>query len=142
MKQVECVYRCGVIAALPADEEELSRHEREDHVQCPGCGRKPNDDGIVNYGVSHKANCRRLRKPWEPSYGGCAEYVTDRVGLAHALEAVRRRVCAYMGESCDCKYGLTTEKQERQSSERTGCPELRELTHRLLHRPESFGVAS
>jgi hypothetical protein len=75
-------------------------------------------------------------RPWEPSYGFCGEAATDRVELAHSLEAVRRRVCAYMGDTCDCKYGLTTEA--RASSEHTGCPELRELIHRLLHRPESL----
>lgn len=101
---------------------------------------------------------------WEPSYGFCASNETDRVALAMTLEAVRRRICAYGGGNrCDCKYGLMPDiyaevqefgiKRGEKSSpanplasrdfyngtktnnhEQTGCPELRELIHRLLHR--------
>lgn len=43
------------------------------------------------------------RYVWEPDYGFT---MIDRVALAAALEAVRRRVCAYGGYGrCDCKYG-------------------------------------
>lgn len=94
---------------------------------------------------------------WEPSYGFCAMNETDRVALAMTLEAIRRQVCCYGGGNrCDCKYGLRVERGaqlqefgvapaegERSiayrgirmgSSEQTGCPELREIIHRLLHR--------
>lgn len=81
---------------------------------------------------------------WEPRYGFCAINKTDNVALAKALEDVRRRVCAYGGgPTCDCKYGLTVEDKPfnvgevirgYNGSEKTGCPELREMIHRLLHR--------
>lgn len=81
-------------------------------------------------------------REWEPGYGFCDTNVTSNEELARALEAARREVCAYgsMGEqTCDCKYGVTpAHPLERRRGERTGCPELREMIHRLLYRPESF----
>lgn len=102
---------------------------------------------------------------WEPSYGFCASNESDRVVLAMTLEAIRRQVCCYGGGNrCDCKYGLMPdiyavvnefgitrgEKSPQRNalagrdfyngtkgnSEQTGCPELRELIHRLLHRDQ------
>jgi hypothetical protein len=81
---------------------------------------------------------------WEPGYGFCAANRTEREALAKALELVRRRICAYSwgierDERCDCKYGAdVTNPPQGIGSEATGCPELREVIHRLLHRPESF----
>lgn len=81
---------------------------------------------------------------WEPSYGFCAENKTNVVELAEALELVRRRACAYNmdimnGDTpCDCKYGGSVKEKRSLGSERTGCPELREIINRLLHRPEIF----
>jgi len=82
----------------------------------------------------------------EPSYGFLS---TDREALAAALEAVRRRVCAYSmapftgdfhyDNRCDCKYGLDIDKlvsgevEYRHTGEQTGCPELRSVIHMLLH---------
>jgi hypothetical protein len=37
------------------------------------------------------------------------------------LERLRRRLCCYMGETCDCKFGTTAV-----TSEQTGCPEIRQ----------------
>lgn len=76
------------------------------------------------------------RYPWEPDYGFI---MTDQVGLAAALEAVRRRICAYGGrEHCDCKYGagraLVT---DHGTGEATGCPELRSVIWDLLHPGEA-----
>lgn len=86
---------------------------------------------------------------WEPLYGFCAYNETDKVALAKTLEAVRRQICAYGGgNTCDCKYGLSVKEsvptfEDRQGfniggtiggSEQTGCPELREIINRLLHR--------
>ena len=63
--------------------------------------------------------------------------------LAAALEMVRRRMCGYSSDDapdvyCDCKYGIGDTLTRgapvpRLSSERTGCPELRELIRWLLH---------
>lgn len=66
----------------------------------------------------------------------------DAVMLAAALEVVRRSVCAYsMGQldrdvRCDCKYGAGRRVTDGESytlgSEKTGCPELREVITGLL----------
>jgi hypothetical protein len=80
---------------------------------------------------------------WEPAYGFCATRDRDPRELAAALELIRRRVCAYgpNAKTCDCKYGLGLRLLDGDastysglSSEQTGCPELRELIHKLLHR--------
>lgn len=79
---------------------------------------------------------------WEPAYGTAQHNKHSNVALAEALELVRRRICVYnMGfvdgdVICDCKYGISSETKFH--SEQTGCPELREMIQRLLHRPESF----
>ena len=55
----------------------------------------------------------------------------ERVRLRHrqqiyaALETARRALCPYSRDPCDCKYGI--QKGGRAGSERTGCPELRDL---------------
>lgn len=89
---------------------------------------------------------------WEPSYGFCASNETDRMALAMTLEQLRRQVCCYGGGNrCDCKYGLRVERgavlnefgvknpegtARSAGSEQTGCPELREIIHSLLHRDQ------
>lgn len=79
---------------------------------------------------------------WEPLYGFCATNKHSNEDLAKALEAVRRRICAYGGNGrCDCKYGAHS-TFTRRGREETGCPELAELIHRLLYRPESFADPS
>lgn len=78
---------------------------------------------------------------WEPGYGFCRHAVSSNTGLAAALEAVRRRICAYgsVGDDpCDCKYGAWPGDSTGTGSEATGCPELREVIHRLLYRPGTF----
>jgi hypothetical protein len=78
---------------------------------------------------------------WEPLYGFCSVNEHSNESLARALEAIRRRICAYGGNGrCDCKYGRDATKQQRAGSEQTGCPELVEVIHRLLHRPETFAA--
>lgn len=77
---------------------------------------------------------------WEPGYGFCGTATHGNTPLAVALEVARRRVCAYgsiRDEPCDCKYGARPGQYA--GSEATGCPELREVIHRLLYRPETFG---
>jgi hypothetical protein len=76
--------------------------------------------------------------PWEPEPGFCALNTTNNTALAEALEAIRRQRCPYGDGRCDCKYGLDTSGPHGAGSERTGCPELREMIHRLLHRPNTF----
>ena len=67
------------------------------------------------------AELRRSQKthPWR-----------SRDGLIAALKAVRKhRVCGYMGDRCDCKYGFTEApdgSRPQCGSEDTGCPELYE----------------
>lgn len=61
---------------------------------------------------------------------------TDRILLAAALEAVRRKICAYGPEAkrCDCKYGLglTLGGFKKLSHEDSGCPELKSVIEILL----------
>lgn len=62
------------------------------------------------------------------------------IGLASALEVVRRRVCAYsdgtIDARCDCKYGVGEVLTEGASiaphGEKNGCPELRDVVTFLL----------
>jgi len=48
--------------------------------------------------------------------------------IANHLEVARRRLCPYPTNvsSCDCKYGLGYGTNVK-TSEKTGCPELREI---------------
>lgn len=48
-----------------------------------------------------------------------------RQRLYLALESARRVICAYGQDPCDCKYGI--DRDVGLVSERTGCPELRDL---------------
>ena len=90
------------------------------------------------------------RFDWESNYGFTAMNVHSNEELAATLEQLRRQVCVYGGgDFCDCKYGLKAEgttqdwmrargERRKWHGEQTGCPELRELIHRLLYRPETF----
>ena len=53
--------------------------------------------------------------------------------LQEALEEARREVCAYnpYGPTCDCKSGLVGAQRFGDSTEMTGCPEIRDMI-RLL----------
>lgn len=77
-------------------------------------------------------------RDWEPNYGFCATRDSDPLILASALEYVRRRTCAYgpNARRCDCKQGAgkALTKGGSPDSEQTGCTELREVIHKLLHR--------
>jgi hypothetical protein len=94
---------------------------------------------------------------WEPRYGFCGMNLNDNEVLARSLEAIRRNVCAYGGgDMCDCKYGRTVGDEKFGgkwgdsksgtarffSSEQTGCPELREVINRLMHRPDTLGMGA
>lgn len=97
------------------------------------------DDGtktLVHYAWIRNPKAKE-KLDWEPAYGVVARD-PDVVGLAKTLEMVRREVCAYnlgmfnYDVLCDCKYGK--EEDTRSGSEQTGCPELREVIHLLLHK--------
>ena len=56
-----------------------------------------------------------------------------RQRLQAALEAARKAVCPYPpGPTCDCKKGLVGPQHFGDSSEKTGCPEIRDMI-RLLN---------
>lgn len=79
------------------------------------------------------ANYELQKMKWEPKYGFLSE---DRIRVASALEAVRRRICAYgpNAEHCDCKYGFGQSLVSKvQNSEMTGCPELRSAISIVLY---------
>jgi hypothetical protein len=46
--------------------------------------------------------------------------------IVDQLEVVRKMVCPYAGETCDCKHGINSQTNLI-GSEQTGCPELRVL---------------
>lgn len=49
-----------------------------------------------------------------------------RLQIVAAMEAARKnRLCGYMGDPCDCKYGIATTNDRMGGSEQTGCPEMR-----------------
>lgn len=52
------------------------------------------------------------------------------------LERLRRRLCCYMGDSCDCKFGATPV-----TSEQTGCPEIRQAMAIISGQRDSVVVA-
>jgi len=43
------------------------------------------------------------------------------LSLIAGLERIRRSLCSYPGDACDCKFGANM----LPNSEQTGCPELR-----------------
>jgi hypothetical protein len=58
--------------------------------------------------------------------------------LANELEVVRQKLCPYPRNtlSCDCKYGIGYGTRVN-TSEKTGCPELREII--LIYRGAARG---
>ena len=71
---------------------------------------------------------------------GLAPIVSDFVSfeyIANHLETARRLICPYpRRETCDCKYGLGYGVNVK-SSEKTGCPELREII--MIYRAAARG---
>lgn len=53
--------------------------------------------------------------------------------VAKALSAMQKKVCCYVGEVCDCKYGFTGEVGY---GEQTCCPELRTVVELLIKMTE------
>ena len=58
-------------------------------------------------------------KPHTPAFG------VDRDRLVEGLQALSKRVCGYMRQPCDCKYGI----REQRESEKSGCPEAALAAH-------------
>lgn len=52
--------------------------------------------------------------------------------LQEALEEARKKVCPYPGSTCDCKSGLVGPQHFGDTTEKTGCPEIRDMI-RLLN---------
>ena len=54
--------------------------------------------------------------------------------LIQGLQGAQQRNCCYMGNTCDCKYGIETTSDEKKAAEfwrndigeQTGCPEIRQ----------------
>lgn len=71
---------------------------------------------------------------------GLASIVPDFVSfeyIANHLETARRKICPYpRSETCDCKYGLGYGVNVK-TSEKTGCPELREII--MIYRAAARG---
>ena len=53
----------------------------------------------------------------------------NRQNIVDGLKGARQKCCGYMGDFCDCKYGVRESEKPINPlfdhSEQTGCPELR-----------------
>jgi hypothetical protein len=54
--------------------------------------------------------------------------------IEKVIEFIRKDICCYMGNHCDCKYGYNGKKDY--GSEQTGCPELRTILELLKNMSE------
>jgi len=43
------------------------------------------------------------------------------------LEKIRSKLCSYVGNYCDCKYGKEDQEPSNRSERFSGCPELRQV---------------
>ena len=50
-------------------------------------------------------------------------FTQPKEDIIRGLSVLQKRTCHYLGETCDCKYGIESESVPH--SERNGCPELR-----------------
>lgn len=53
----------------------------------------------------------------------------DQDRAVAVVSTVRKRCCAYLGDRCDCKYGISTDDSAPgvRGERGNGCPELREV---------------
>jgi len=53
--------------------------------------------------------------------------ILEKTDLAGTMEVIRKNLCCYSGDPCDCKYGVYAKKPNSQwAGEKTGCPEMRQ----------------
>lgn len=52
------------------------------------------------------------------------------------LKFIRQKICTYAGLICDCKYGI----QDKNGSEQTGCPEMRDVISLLRVIPSEIFI--
>lgn len=45
----------------------------------------------------------------------------------------KNRICSYIGDICDCKFGIEEEAYNKFGGEKTGCPEMYQLISILEH---------
>ena len=59
-------------------------------------------------------------------------FCKDKESITKVVKIIRKELCAYMGDRCDCKYGYEGKENIMYGSEQTGCPELYTVLS-LLH---------
>ena len=63
--------------------------------------------------------------------------IDDREEAIEFVKFIRKnRICGYVGNRCDCKYGIEPESSNKFGGEKTGCPELYQLISILEHIPK------
>jgi len=64
--------------------------------------------------------------------------MNERKNAIELLKFIRKnRVCAYIGDRCDCKFGIDFECKDRvMSGEKNGCPEMYQIIDILEHLPD------
>jgi len=70
--------------------------------------------------------------------------MTKKEQVIELLKFIRKeRVCAYLGNRCDCKFGINLEVKDRvMSGESNGCPEMYQIIDFLEHLPDKAWEAA
>ena len=62
--------------------------------------------------------------------------MSKKEDVVEYLKFIRKnRLCAYLGDRCDCKFGIDATADGRMS-ERTGCPEMYQLIDYMDNLPK------
>lgn len=100
-------------------------------IKCPAC-KNPytivhNSRHMPNGGHRRYRKCLKCNFYFKTMELPAQQSDMTRNEIINALEATRKtRVCAYMGDFCDCKCGIGQPRNRlTPGSEQTGCPELR-----------------
>lgn len=60
--------------------------------------------------------------------------------LVKNLKILQQRICSCIGDTCDCKYDISDQKEDLEKriphGEKTGCPEVRQAIEILSVMPE------
>ena len=60
--------------------------------------------------------------------------INDQEQALEFLNFMRKnRICTYVGNICDCKFGIEREAYNKFGGEKTGCPEMYQLITILEH---------
>ena len=68
--------------------------------------------------------------------GGLLDFFGVPRDQLEGLERVRKGLCCYLGDRCDCKYGF--DGTQRPGGEQTGCPEIRAAMEHIQQLRDSY----